>query len=195
MRHQEYVVKEGIDIYRIALDTYGDATRWREIVDYNNLTHPYITEDMIGSVILIPFETDGLSPKPVATETWLDLLCGEDIDIEHEDLSTQSGDAGSMIGLDNMRQAMIHRLVTYRGELPHHPEYGSLLEDMVGRTEPYLDKKIRLNIIETLNQDDRLETVNIRNLQHTGQSVTCDCDVTLIGQSTEYSLNFTLHFR
>lgn len=195
MIHREYVVQDGIDIYRIALEAYGDASRWQEIVQYNGLTHPYITDDMIGSTILIPMTPDEAFAEPVSTDTWLDILCGEDLDIEHEDLEVNEGDAGSLIGLGNMRQAIIHRLTTYRGELPHHPEYGSLLEDMVGRTEPFIDKKIRLNIIETLNQDDRIESISIQELKRTDQTVECSGFVSLVGQSTRYPIHFSLDFR
>lgn len=41
-----YIVKSGDSPTRIALVSYGDASRWKEIVLYNNLEYPYIVDDI-----------------------------------------------------------------------------------------------------------------------------------------------------
>ncbi len=40
-----YIVQTGDTPTRIALNFYGDASRWKEIILYNGLSYPYITED------------------------------------------------------------------------------------------------------------------------------------------------------
>lgn len=41
-----YVVKRGDTPQRIAQSVYGDASRWKDIILYNNLEFPYITDDI-----------------------------------------------------------------------------------------------------------------------------------------------------
>lgn len=40
-----YVVKSGDTLPRIALNSYGDASRWKEIAIFNDLEYPFIVED------------------------------------------------------------------------------------------------------------------------------------------------------
>lgn len=64
---------------------------------------------------------------------------------------SRTGDLDTLIGVDNVIQAIRHRLCTRRGELTElgHPEYGSLLETVIG--EPNTEDTHR--IIETLVRD------------------------------------------
>lgn len=41
-----YVVQKGDTLTRIALNFYGDASRWKEIAVYNKLEYPYIMDDL-----------------------------------------------------------------------------------------------------------------------------------------------------
>lgn len=75
-----------------------------------------------------------------------------DEDITYMDLATaHTGDMETISGKDLMIQAIQQRLATRRGELAHlgHPEYGSLLEEMIG--EPNTEDTRA--IIETLVRD------------------------------------------
>lgn len=76
----------------------------------------------------------------------------DDEEIAYMDLSTaRTGDLDVISGRDLMIQAIQQRLATRKGELAHlgHPEYGSLLEEMVG--EPNTEDTRA--IIETLVRD------------------------------------------
>lgn len=71
------------------------------------------------------------------------------------DLSTVSGE-------DNLEQAIIIRLLTPIGELSAlgHPEYGSRLFELVGRTNTETTRNlIRLRVIESVSREPRVEEI------------------------------------
>ena len=57
------------------------------------------------------------------------------------DLALQPGDLAAASGRDNLRQALLLRLVTWRGELGHlgHPDYGSRVDELIGASMDRLD--------------------------------------------------------
>lgn len=64
---------------------------------------------------------------------------------------SRTGDLETVIDIDTVIQAIRHRLITRRGELTElgHPEYGSLLDTVIG--EPNTEDTHR--VIETLIRD------------------------------------------
>lgn len=194
MKHREHIVQSGDSLERLALLYYNDARRWQEIADYNNLQYPYLTAVSIGRRILIPTQASADQVPPSSVEEWVDELVGEDADGTSTGASDVYGDAVSAIGLENMKQAIEHRLMTQRGELVYHPEYGSNLDTLVGRTEPFIVKKITLDVIETIRQDDRIATVRVENLRREGLALYLDCHFTLVGQETLFSVRLALPF-
>jgi len=79
------------------------------------------------------------------------------------DLSVKrTGDLETVEGRDLMIQAIRHRLLTRKGELASlgHPEYGSLLEEVIG--EPNIPDTHR--IMETLIRDCLRHETRIKNV-------------------------------
>lgn len=79
------------------------------------------------------------------------------------DLSVKrTGDLETVEGRDLMIQAIRHRLLTRKGEIASlgHPEYGSLLEEVIG--EPNIPDTHR--IIETLIRDCLKYETRIKNI-------------------------------
>jgi phage baseplate assembly protein W len=71
-------------------------------------------------------------------------------------------DIGIICGRDNLRQAIMMRLLTPLGELAGlgHPSYGSRLQDLVGRVNTGTTRNlVRLYIMESLQQEARVEKV------------------------------------
>jgi phage baseplate assembly protein W len=71
-------------------------------------------------------------------------------------------DLGTIDGADNLRQAVVMRLLTPRGELAPlgHPEYGSRLPDLVGEVNTETTRnRIRLAVLEALAQEQRIQEV------------------------------------
>ena len=66
-------------------------------------------------------------------------------------------------GRDNLRQAIMMRLLTPVGELAGlgHPSYGSRLQELVGRRNTETSRNlVRLYILESLQQEARVEKVS-----------------------------------
>ena len=75
---------------------------------------------------------------------------------------SRTGDLATVSDIDNVVQAIRHRLCTRRGELTElgHPEFGSLLESVIG--EPNVEDTHR--IIETLVRDCLQHEPRIENI-------------------------------
>jgi|YelNatPaOPRAMG01_1025707.scaffolds.fasta_scaffold40780_2 phage baseplate assembly protein W len=84
------------------------------------------------------------------------------IDSVGADLSIREGDLETIREEDNLAQAIIHRLMTSRGELTDlgHPEYGSRLSDLIG--EPNNEgtrSRARNLVVECLSQESRIKEI------------------------------------
>mgnify|MGYP000016161338 CR=1 FL=1 len=84
------------------------------------------------------------------------------IDSVGADLSIREGDLETIREEDNLAQAIIHRLMTSRGELTDlgHPEYGSRLSDLIG--EPNNERtrsRARNLVVECLSQESRIKEI------------------------------------
>ncbi|HKI04627.1 MAG TPA: GPW/gp25 family protein [Thermoanaerobaculia bacterium] len=71
-------------------------------------------------------------------------------------------DLASVSGRGNLGQAVLARLLTPRGELTAlgHPEYGSRLHELVGRTNTATTRNlVKLYVLETLEREPRIDKV------------------------------------
>ncbi len=69
-------------------------------------------------------------------------------------------DLDAVSGRDNLRQAIILRLLTPRGELAAlgHPDYGSRLPELIGRANNGTTRNlVKLHILECLQRESRLQ--------------------------------------
>lgn len=111
----------------------------------------------------------------------------------------RTGDFETVEGRDLMIQAIRHRLITRKGELASlgHPEYGSLLEDIVG--EPNTQDTHR--IIETLIRDCLKYESRIKNIisvtvfpsRKENDVVYISIHVELTGDSNELKIAYPLY--
>lgn len=139
-----------------------------------------------GQVIYIPKEE-----RREQSSSLLADLAGEDIALtEDGDLMDDGfGDLGTVTGIENMAQSVRHRLLTRKGAIPHHPEYGSRLQELIGKAYlPYIHKLIEIDIHETLSDDERLEEIVIHAIQVDGTSVLIDLHVKVAGVQIEVAL-------
>lgn len=133
-----YVVTQvGDTLQALCAREIGDATVWAEIAAFNGLKPPYIVDDpelvvpgvvVSGSQIRLPAPTSFVS---AATDPEAVFL----VDIQLSKGRMQfgaNGDLTMLSGRDNLRQALVHRIVTPRGELVMHADYGSLLSRILG---------------------------------------------------------------
>lgn len=98
-------------------------------------------------------------------------------------------------GLDNLRQAIVNRLKTRRGELASlgHPEYGSRHHELIG--EPNVQRTrnlIKLYVLQALRREPRIEKVLAASVraEHTPprDTVRIELSLQLIGQPQPLNL-------
>lgn len=126
----------GDTLQAIALRELGDASRWPELVSFNGLVPPFLTDDP-AAVRPGVLRAGGLIRVPAATAVSAvtqdaDAVFQADLSLDAGALTTASGDFGVVAGLPNLRQALGNALATERGELAFHPRYGSLLRRIIG---------------------------------------------------------------
>lgn len=121
----------------IAARELGDAARWVDLISYNRLVPPFITDDaaeagpgviLTGSQILVP------APAPVVSSTVdPEKVFGSDVLLgPRGTLMTDGIDFVTVVGRENLGQALSNRIETDRGELIFHPLYGCDTRRLVG---------------------------------------------------------------
>jgi phage baseplate assembly protein W len=134
----------GDTLQKIAARELGDAARWGDLIAFNNLVPPYLTDDpsqvkpdvlLNGSQILVPAGAPVISTTTDPTlvfETDLQLIPVFGTGAVGGLLQAINGDFAVVSGRDNLRQFLKNRVETERGELIFHMEYGSLCRSMIG---------------------------------------------------------------
>lgn len=169
-------VQPGDTLQSLAVLQFGDASRWKELADLNNLAYPYF--DFSG-----PNGTPSIESINAATIIGKRVLGQGDTlklpnsvgEVSPDDpIGTDMADAGKphilVAGVDNLRAALLRRLRTPKGWLPHHPDYGSALPAFVGEPlTPALVVALRAEVDRVLREDPRVLSV-----QQVGVSVDFD---------------------
>lgn len=130
-------IQRGDTLQTIAARELGDASRWAELIAYNGLVPPFVTDDaasaragvlLSGSLLRVP------APVPVITTTTdPDKVFEVDVALDvRGQMTVENGDFSVVSGRANLRQALKHRVITDRGELMFHPNYGSLIRRLIG---------------------------------------------------------------
>lgn len=77
-------------------------------------------------------------------------------------LVNRKGDLQTVSGRENLGQAILHRLLTRRGELGDigHPDYGSRLHDLIGEPNNERTRElVRLYVKECISQEPRVQDI------------------------------------
>ena len=128
----------GDTLQRVAAREMGDANRWPELVWINNLTSPYLTDTaseasdtvlLTGSMIRIPAPT-GVSTDATERAQVYERDCKM---VKRRLVDDENGDFAVVSGTNNLTQQLTHRIVTPRGQLLRHPEYGCLVWLLQGK--------------------------------------------------------------
>lgn len=205
---KQIILPANTDLEQIALEQLGDAGRWVEIVELNDLNYPYITQDLTatrsnlkkpGDTLLVPQQvrfglseapqardipsTDGLSEVEKSFGTDLKLTENMDLDLAN------NGDLAVISGTENMAQAIILKIGYERGELRNHPELG--VGVMVGQKFVSIEQ-VRDNLIATLSQDQRIDGVTDVSLLRENSALFMKFNVNLKNVDTPVPLKVAL---
>lgn len=155
----------GDTLQTVAARELGDAARWPDLVSYNKLVPPFITDDptkardgvlLTGQPLLVP------APSPVATaQADPDEVFGSDVQLNSRgELLTDGTDFVVISGSDNLVQALGCRVRTERRELIFHPDYGCDARRVIGRVNgPTKTILVSRLVKASVNQDPRVSRV------------------------------------
>lgn len=89
-------------------------------------------------------------------------ILGVDILLNNGDFQVnQAGDLYWSSGLNNLEQALIHRIRTVLGALIWHPEYGTIIQNLISKPNTdVLRSIISIELLRTLSQEPRIEKIN-----------------------------------
>jgi Protein of unknown function (DUF2634) len=139
-------------------------------------------EELLGSDLKLwiqPYsETGGIG---------IDLLVGRE------------GDLSMATGRENLGQALLHRLLTRRGELAEigHPDYGSRLHELIGQpNNESTRERVKLYVKEAVAQELRVKDVigiEVLPLRDDPSVVTVDLTVLPIESTVPMNLVFPFY--
>jgi phage baseplate assembly protein W len=176
------------------LNTYDVGTKVDVLTTSNNTTSRVVSP---GNFIIVP---SGNRNESIVKSDPLNLnnayaMLGQDIRLDDNGLlqADDNGDLQSVLGLDCLNQALNHRLVTERGELQYHPNYGNPLLDYIGQVNSHtLAVLANHETGNTILADPRIRS--IRDISTTVRGDTLNvriiADVDLLNTTTEF--NFVL---
>lgn len=181
MAIQSKIITQGENLLSLAAEYLGDSAQWQEIAILNDLDYPFIvpidyepfgTEKVlkVGESIHLPVNVDPNSI--IEPDKYGDYGLGLDLmvlpntgsiystNMDEGQLQANNGDLSLSVGIDCLRQDLLHRLLTPKGSIPWHPNYGSEISNLIG------DKMISENVEliqvcvqECIYEDDRIEEI------------------------------------
>lgn len=163
-----------------------------------------------GDTIIIPIESDltDVSAKEINSrdkDVLVELALGRDLNITADEkyfnehgtsdnilaFSTNgNGDLDTVKGIDNMKQQLQARLLTPKGSLMLHPNYGSDLHNLFGLNIPEQATLIEMEVLRTLTADNRVKSANLIDWKIQGNVYSGQFSVEI--KSVEESINFVL---
>lgn len=175
-------IRHGDTLQAIAARELGDGARWHEIVAYNNLVAPFITDDpaqarpgvaLSGTLLRVP------APTPVVETTINpEEVFETDIELNRGQIMADRGDMVLVAGRANLRQALRHRIETDRGELLFHTGYGSRVRSVIGAVNGPTAALLTAQYARAAVQaDPRVERVTRAEAQVVGDVVNASVEV------------------
>lgn len=179
----------------IAARELGDANRWPELAWINDLIPPFVTDDhdlarprvlLTGQSLLVPAPTAQTAigdPDPAR-------LFDTDCVLSRGLLEADNGDFAVVSGLDNLRQQIVHRVITERGDMLWHPRYGCLVRRLIGVVNGSAAGILAAKYVEaTIKQDLRVKRVNQVTAKMEGDTLRIEAEFEPIAGRT---IDFTL---
>lgn len=179
---QSKILTQGDNLLSLASAYLGDSSLWQEIAILNDLDYPFIvpidyepfgTEKVlkVGQTIHLPVQVNPNSI--IEADKYGDSGLGLDLrvlpktgsiystNMDEGQLQAVNGDLGLSVGIECLRQDLLHRLLTPKGSIPWHPNYGSEISSLIGnKMTPENVELIQVSVQECIYEDDRIEDIS-----------------------------------
>ena len=215
-----HVPDADVSLLDLVLSLVGDVAALSAVIAYNNLDYPYITATPAyqkganrvltqGDVIYLPGPKEMISgdintkinPLKANLSLYQEAL-GRDLKLVKSTHGTTGvsefnlsispdGDLDLIAGEDNIKQAIEIKLNTERGELGPHPEFG-LVPVMGKKGTQFLNLDLYLSLNDTMLSDGRIKELVDTRVKTTGDTLSVQTKVYVIGQVPYVPLSFTL---
>ena len=191
----------GDSLRRMALRELGDALRWIELAEVNQLRPPYIVASVdpadrqpatliYGDTLRIP-----LNSVTQSIQLPQDVM-GMDCALPQGQLAINAGGDWSVIKAnDNLAQAMGHRLKTPVGDLLGHPTYGCQIQAALGLKNIVVVQMMTIGFVrKAMAQEPRITQVMAVQTNPIGVNLFIKATVQAVAQNTPVDLNFVFPF-
>lgn len=177
----------GDTLQTIAARELGDAARWTDLIAYNKLVPPFITDTaalagngviLTGQQILVP------APTPMVNSTTdPEKVFETDIMLTRGQLATDGDDFVTVSGRANLKQALKNRVDTELGELIYHAKtYGSGIRRLIGATNGPTQALLAARAAKAaVLQDPRISRVSSATAEVVGDAI----NVTVVGRAVD----------
>ncbi|NCA71712.1 MAG: hypothetical protein EOM91_16855 [Sphingobacteriia bacterium] len=190
-------VEIGDSLRRLAARHMGDANRWTELAEINGLRPPYVVESVdpadreratvvFGDKIVVPVgHAERVNQQPVE-------VFGVDAALVDRSLSIDdTGDYAVVASMDNLAQALTHRVKTPVGDILMHRTYGCNVFAVLGmQARPLIAALAGAMVKQSLEQEPRLASVDEIKPVTEGDRVTVYARVTAADRNERLDLNF-----
>ena len=210
----------GLILENWLFDILGDTSKVDDVIKYNGLSYPYITDTpsystpfqkflTAGDIIYIPVPTEmitgdintKINPQKMQASLYDEVL-GRDIRLnkstdattgvsEFNLMLSPTGDLDVVVGRENIVQAIDIKLHTERGEVPLHPGFG-IVPVMGEKGNRTLNFNLYLSLNDTMLSDGRIKELSDTRVHISGDVVSVKTKVHVIGQVPYTPLSFTM---
>jgi len=202
-----YMVQWGDTLRGVAQRFLNDGDRWLEIATLNSLDYPYVAKReadisagkavaIPGDLITLPLDAQdphnqvvGSAPTDYGTLLGQDIALTQDGYLEFD----AQGDLRVVSGGENLAQAVRHRLIVPKGQLPLHADYGCELELYIGIAgTPAAVQQAAMEVRRTVRQDPRITRVENAVTIFQASALTATLTARVIGQESPAELNLVI---
>ena len=176
-------LQHGDTLQKVAYRELGDARRWAELAWINNLIPPYVTDYpefasdrvlLTGSLIVIP-AARAVAGASIDPDRVFDTDCRLRQGLLHSD---DSGDFELVAGRENLKQQINHRVITDKGALPFHPQYGCSIRRLLGVVNGPTAAILAAEYVKSaLESDDRVSAVTRSEATVTGDVIDVGAEI------------------
>ena len=144
--------------------------------------------DSLGNKQIEEIEKDALGEdlSVIDYSAYYNRYGGDDFIVQLS--ASKQGDLKTVAGMDNIKQMLIMRLLTPKGSLLMHPDYGSDLNKMFLKNNNYTGQMINNEISKCLQTDTRVSSVEMTDYYMYGNEYSSNWIVQIESLKQQFSL-------